>query len=328
MLPANLTLTALQPFQVLIDINGSTSTYTFSAAFAVPSQPVAVPATLTAAIISTTGQTLPFTNAAAFVTFFPPGTTPLTSQILRLTTTPPQPSITSSSTEVVLSRESPSSPYSQLTSDSGTAVQTSSFPTATSQPEHVGYGVGELVGAAMGCLVGGVLIATAALCLLMRRKVRKRNGASGPDREKLPLRGDDRAVYIAGSKGWESHLPQSESDGTIRNMANRTLDQIEMYVENFYKDTINVNLSPEVQSKITELDSRHLPGPIRSLLPQSSRPTVLIKHSIANLVVSSIAAGEATNGSFLPKDFSSLQLSSTTQRKPGRMSVMEKVFSS
>lgn len=138
-------------------------------------------------------------------------------------------------------------------------------------------------------------------------------------REKSALSGHGRAVQVAGSKAWEGHLPQSESDGTIRAMAERTLDQIEMHVENFYKDAANVHLGPDVQSKITELDSRHLSGPILSLLPQSKRPTVLIKHCIGNLVISKIAAAEATTHSFLPKDFHGFESSSTAQRKPGRM---------
>lgn len=188
--------------------------------------------------------------------------------------------------------------------------------------------MGHLVGTAVGCLIGGALLATVALFLFMRRRWRNGNDLSEPVREKSALNGHGGAVYVAGSRAWECHLPQSESDGTIRAMAERTLDQIEMHVENFYKDAANVHLGPEVQSKITELDSRHLPSPVLSLLPQSNRPTVLIKHCIGNLVISRIAAAEATAHSFLPKDFHSPKSSSTVQSKPGRMNGVEMLLTS
>jgi hypothetical protein len=311
-------------------IEGITTPFPFNATTSIQSPVTTISAVLTATIPTISGQTFPSSIASASASFwlsptYTPGTT---ISVVGLTLNPLQASGAGSSiTKTVASTTisgNDQSTKSPLASPSSVVRPTPSSSTDTPQPEQERYGVGHLVGTAVGCLIGGALLATAALLLFMRRRSRNRNGLSEPVREMSALNGHGKTVYVAGSKAWECHLPQSESDGTIRNMADRTLDQIEMHVENFYKDAANVHLSSEVQSKITELDSRHLQGPLLSLLSQSSRPTVLIKHCIANLVISRIDAGEVTSHSFLPKGFSSLGHSSTAQRKPGRMNDFEK----
>jgi hypothetical protein len=105
--------------------------------------------------------------------------------------------------------------------------------------------------------------------------------------------------------GWEQHLPQSESDGTIRSSVKALFDQIELHVENFYRNTA-VSISPEMQRELMKVDSSYLPDSVVGLLSQTRTPTMLIKHCLAHLIISRITADSDAPASFLPVDFVAL----------------------
>ena len=121
--------------------------------------------------------------------------------------------------------------------------------------------------------------------------------------------------------GWEQHLPQSESDGTIRTSIKSLFDQIETHVENFYRNAA-VSISPEIQAALMKVDSTHLPDAVVGLLPQTKAPTMLIKHCLAQLIVSRITSDGDTSASFLPADFvvlpRAIGSSRTNADKPGK----------
>jgi hypothetical protein len=188
---------------------------------------------------------------------------------------------------------------------------------------------GDIAAAIVSCLVGGALIAGLVVWLFMssrHKKQRSRGGfakerhsSSNVNREKsLPT-----ALTPAAGAGWEQHLPQSESDGTIRTSVKALFDQIELHVENFYRNAA-VSISPEIQSQLTQVGSSHLPDSIVGLLPQTSTPTMLIKHCLAALIVSRITPETDTSASFLPADFVALPLAmggtrTSANNKPGKL---------
>lgn len=146
-----------------------------------------------------------------------------------------------------------------------------------------------------------------------------------PDKAMSSLHGHGQAVYLAGGKTWEKHLPQSESDHTIRNLANRTLDQIELHVENYYKDTMTMPLNDGAKSNFEDLEDAYLDRPMLELIQQTDRPTVVIKHCVASLIISKITAGSGranTNGSFLPAEFMVLLPLSDTCERTGKIEIL------
>ena len=147
----------------------------------------------------------------------------------------------------------------------------------------------------------------------------RRQDSSNINGEKsLPTVSDARGTAVAA--GWEQHLPQSESDGTIRKSVKALFDQIETHVENFYRNAA-VSISPEIQAGLMKVDSTHLPDAVAGLLPQTKAPSMLIKHCLAQLIVSRITPDGDTSASFLPADFvvlpRAIGSTQTNANKPG-----------
>jgi hypothetical protein len=120
--------------------------------------------------------------------------------------------------------------------------------------------------------------------------------------------------------GWEQHLPQSESDSTMRSSVKALFDQIELHVENFYRNAA-VSISPEMQRELMKVDSSYLPDSVVGLISQTRTPTMLIKHCLAHLIISRITADSDGPASFLPADFVALPRAMSGTRankdKPG-----------
>ena len=121
--------------------------------------------------------------------------------------------------------------------------------------------------------------------------------------------------------GWEQHLPQPESDNTMRSNVKALLDHIEVHVENFYRNAV-VPISPELQTELMKVHSSYLPDSVVSLLSQTKTPTLLIKHCLAYLIISRITADSDTSASFLPADFvvipRAMGSTRANQDKPGK----------
>jgi hypothetical protein len=70
------------------------------------------------------------------------------------------------------------------------------------------------------------------------------------------------------------------------------------------------------------VNSHHLPDSVAGLLPKTERPTMLIKHCIAQSIVEHISAESEIQDSFLPIDFIALPQALTTRQttaeKPGK----------
>lgn len=191
----------------------------------------------------------------------------------------------------------------------------------------------DIAGAAVGCLVGGALIAGLVVWLFMssRHKKQRSRGGFAKDRHSTGNVSREKSLPIAPSlagAGWEQHLPQSESDGTIRTSVKALFDHIELHVENFYRNAA-VSISPEIQSQLMQVDLSHLPDSVVGLLPPTKTPTMLIKHCLAALIVSRVTPETDTTASFLPADFVALPLAmgstQTNANKPGKHTNCQKV---
>ncbi|EXJ73470.1 uncharacterized protein A1O5_03231 [Cladophialophora psammophila CBS 110553] len=257
----------------------------------------------------------PATVSAAF-TGTPPNAslTGPTKSISQQPSASPTPSLSSLSLST-----SPASFATSLGSSSSATSPVSAQPTQTKSPiVSKGYSTADLAGAAVGCGIGGALLVGVAAFLMYRRRNRRNLGTSrrsekgGSD----PV-GSNEDVVVAETRAWERHLPQSESDQAVRSMASRTLDQIEMHVENFYQDATNVSISRAAESEMRNLDSSHLPDSVSNLIRTSRRPTCLIKHCIANLILSRIDFEKGSGDSFLPGSMIALEPSSTAPEKQG-----------
>lgn len=181
----------------------------------------------------------------------------------------------------------------------GSTQESSSQPSSGAKSgAKSGVSPGAVAGGVIGGLVAGAILAALLVFLCMRRRNKRRQ----------PNRFDEKVVPVAATAGgWEGHLPQPESDTTIQKLVNRTLDSIEGHVDSYYRNA-NAQLGPDTQSKLLALETHHLSSPLVNLLSQTTRPTTLIKHCIAALIVSEISTAEGGRGGFLPRPFTSLQV--------------------
>ena len=101
---------------------------------------------------------------------------------------------------------------------------------------------------------------------------------------------------------YENHLPQSADDKTIQQKAKATLDQIELHVENFYRNSSSAALRPD-NAELVVFDSPYLPTSLATLLPRSKNKVNIIKHALAQSVTSSISPSANPALSLLPPEF-------------------------
>lgn len=104
-------------------------------------------------------------------------------------------------------------------------------------------------------------------------------------------------------KPWQKQLPQPESDQTISRLANRTLDDIELFVENFYVDQSRKRIDGAGTSDMSLFNSPYLDRPPLEILQTSQSPMVLLKHCIAYYLLLKIDPAYNDSTSLLPREF-------------------------
>ncbi|KAI9870378.1 MAG: hypothetical protein M1830_004320 [Pleopsidium flavum] len=124
-----------------------------------------------------------------------------------------------------------------------------------------------------------------------------------------------------GPAALESYLPQSADDKAVKNNVSTLFEQIELHVENFYHDS-TVSMYADADPELSKFDSPYLPRPLTTLFPQSRSRIPLIKHCLAQFIVSSISIPTNHERSFLPPDFVVLpntieSCKSSKPKKPG-----------
>lgn len=133
------------------------------------------------------------------------------------------------------------------------------------------------------------------------------------------LHGESLLTDAGASKAWEKQLPQPDSDKTIGHLASRTLDEIEMFVEEFYSDKPTSPSGFEVAQELSLFDSPHLPRPLADLLRTVSTPTALVKHCIGFFLLQKIDPSSNDTQSLLPREY--ITPSTPQDRQHGELSL-------
>ena len=98
---------------------------------------------------------------------------------------------------------------------------------------------------------------------------------------------------------WLAYLPQSADDRTMQQKVKQLFDQVELHVDNYYHKA-NVDIDKETSQALSRIDSGKLPVPITDLIRNQRMAPSVIKHCIANLLVTRITPGKDPNRSLLP----------------------------
>lgn len=168
------------------------------------------------------------------------------------------------------------------------------------------YTAGQLTGVAVGCLVAGLLLTTLFFWIFLRRRLRANREAEKTNKEIATIKngGDSKFSNAGGTAAWQMGLPQPDADGVVKSLSSRSLDEIELLVEEFYSQlpmSTNERISA---SDLSSLSSPYLPGTLSDLLTRTQNPTVVIKHCIAHFLIRRIDTSVNSSQSFLPGYYS------------------------
>ena len=189
-------------------------------------------------------------------------------------------------------------------------------PAAPSSPSQDRLPNGTVAGVVIGVAVGVALLSVLVTFIIMRRthnfenSKRHRNRKSAGGFESAPRRqyedesetkGGLVTSTAIGANSLDKYLPQSADDKTIQTRSRTMLDQIEIYVENFYQDTPSPSAGV-VEAAISAFDSPYLRRSLASTISQSRYSLFLIKHLLTQHVIASISIPPSSNHSLLPDD--------------------------
>lgn len=205
--------------------------------------------------------------------------------------------------------------------------------TASATPAPVagksGTNAGVIAGAAVGAAIGAAFLTFLITFMFLRKRNQRdqrrgnhrsdRGGLSTHTEKALPKDPSQGPISQPAAPTWEKHLPQSADDKTIRSTVKTLFDQVELHVENFYRDAA-VPMSENLQAELLRVDSPHLPEPIVALLPRARSQIALIKHCLLSYIVASISTDDNSVQSLLPADYATLPhlARASGQKKPGK----------
>ena len=206
---------------------------------------------------------------------------------------------------------------SRSTSLPTTIPQQTPLPTASASSSDHRLTNGTVAGIVVGVAVGLAFITFFATFLILRRKRKsgQYNGhgnlgqramaASSPTQQQpyiAELKGSLVTNYVNGSTANNHHLPQSADDKSVSNQVRTALDQIELYIENFYRGISDTGIEA-ANADLAIFDSPYLSAPIALALAQSEDPVPLLKHVLAQSTVASISPEAPSRWSLLPDEF-------------------------
>lgn len=191
-----------------------------------------------------------------------------------------------------------------------------------------GTNVGAIAGAAVGAAVGAAILTFLITFMFLRKKNQNhrphrkhRSGSGGLStytEKALPKDPSQGGDTVSAVSTWQKHLPQSADDTTIRSSVKTLFDQVELHVENFYRD-VAVQITETLQAELLRVDSPHLTESIVDLLPRARSQTALIKHCLLSYIVASISVDDNSVTSLLPTEYATLPhvVRAAGQKKPG-----------
>lgn len=224
------------------------------------------------------------------------------------------PSIVGSSTPP--SSTIPANSPLQTSPKPGTLGTGNNLPTGPAAPGGTG-GIkpGVVAGAAVGAAIGAAILTFLITFMFLRKKhersgrhEKRRSGSGGFStygEKALPKDPSAGGEAVLAASAWQKHLPQSADDKTIRVSVKTLFDQVEVHVENFYRDSA-VPMTEALETGLTRVDSPHLPESIVALLPRARSQIALIKHCLLSYIVASISTDDNSVPSLLPADFATL----------------------
>jgi hypothetical protein len=221
------------------------------------------------------------------------------------------PATPAASTPATLAVSTPATPAASTSTE--VAVVGGSIQDPSSPRNCLRSGV--IAGAAVGAAVGAAILTFLITFMFLRKKSQKArrrgkhksgSGDFSTHTEKTlpedPTEGNNVALPAL---AWQKHLPQSADDQTIRSAVKTLFDQVELHVENFYRDSA-VAMTESLQAELLRVDSPHLSTSIVTFLPQARSQTALIKHCLLSYIVASVSTDDDSVQSLLPAEFSTL----------------------
>lgn len=222
---------------------------------------------------------------------------------------------------------------SQNDARTGAVSNPTNSPTPVPAPGKSGTNAGVIAGAAVGAAIGAAILTFIITFMLLRKKnqehrrdKRHRSGSGGHStytEKALPKDPSHGGGTVVSAPIWQKHLPQSADDTTTRSSVKTLFDQVELHVENFYRDSA-VSMTENVQAELLRVDSPHLPESIVALMPRARSQTALIKHCLLSYIVASISTDDNSVQSLLPQDYATLPhlARASAQKKPGQYRVL------
>ena len=195
----------------------------------------------------------------------------------------------------------------------------SSEPAAAVPAQSGGFSGGSLAGAAIGCLIGGALIAFLIAFLIFRKRAQRnasagagaggggyhQNNDSTNQRDVVALSEKPSSKSAGAVVGWQSFLPQSADDRTIQNGVKTFFNLIELHVDNFYRKA-PVELDQRTREALARIDSGKLPGRIDQMMQDQRLVLPVIKHCIADLLITRMSPLTYPETSLLPSNLSAI----------------------
>lgn len=280
---------------------------------------------------STTNTLLSSVTTTKVTSTFPNGSVTIKVKTTLATTQTGAIRPSSTSTSALGTSSTSGSVNSSSTTSSSPAGSQSKRPASTSTSKG-SSDTGAIVGAAVGCLIGGALLAFLAAWFFFKRRNKRdqlnRQSSSyrgrdhrSPARKPVPTVAaagiHEKSSSTSGDSGssWQAYLPQSVDDQTIRRDIKTLFDQIDLHVDNYYTKA-NVRIDSGTSRALSEYNDENLPDTIEALManPQTSLPT--IKHCIARMLVTRMSPGN-DRASLLPEYLAAPQTKLNSSMSPG-----------
>jgi hypothetical protein len=216
-----------------------------------------------------------------------------------------------------------------LSSSNGTSSGNTTSPGFTHVPSS--KDAGTIAGAAIGAAVGAAIIAAIITYFLMRSRLSAKRRAnytdvSTPEHSTFAMGKEYPSGSVVQSVehgDWTRHLPQPTDDSSIVGTIETIYQQIELHVDNYYSNAApSLDSSSEsARSLLLELDTGLVKPSLSDAMVRCRYKKMLIKQTLAYLILSNITIDNGAPGALLPRDVAELQRSllnaTKHQAKPG-----------
>ena len=195
-----------------------------------------------------------------------------------------------------------------------TESQTSS-PSPTFVPSarsHSGLSNGAVAGIVIGTALGIAIVTCVITYIIMRRRLKTDDRPLGASSAKVRSESnlsrqhgyskDFELLSVDPKNTFEDHLPQSLDDKTIKARTKTFLEQLELFVDNFYVNRSDTAVAVS-KAEIDVFDTKLLAIPLDLLLQETRQKTSVIKHALIFAASTSISSSAEPGRALLPDEF-------------------------